>query len=168
MSDTTQLKALRDAARTMRDLPNVADSMIGAYLGIECAADRAIAAIGAAEQPKPCACGGGAGTSGWSHSIHGCHHLPKPPAEQPCAMCVASNCVCHCKLPCSKHSAKAAPVPAPASIPLAQHEAEVAQARREGLREALEAVCATGEGEASRANTAIRRALAEKGGEVGK
>lgn len=35
-----------------------------------------------AEQPKPCACGGGAGTSGWSHSIHGCHHLPKPPADQ--------------------------------------------------------------------------------------
>lgn len=69
----------------------------------------------------------------------------------------------------------------PDSIPLAQHEAALAQARREGLREALalverDRIAAAAHSRDSRdaawnalnlAAAAIR-ALAEKGGEVGK
>lgn len=72
----------------------------------------------------------------------------------------------------------AAPVPPPDSVPREQHEAEVAQARRNGLREALALVERDRMGAAvhstddawSALNLAADgiRALAEKGGEVSK
>lgn len=141
-TDTTQLKALRDA------LPIDTAPNTRAWV------DRAIASLEAAEQP------------------------PAEQTQQP----ARTHCTCAFddvpgEYPCAVHGEEP-------MIPLAQHEAivaavqgQVAEARRDGLREALELV----ERDAKRVGSTWYdcrqiltiaadgiRALAEKGGEVGK
>lgn len=168
MNDTTQLKALRDAWLCEMPTPT-----------LEAALDRAIAAIEAAEQPKPCAgfvCGGyydGPGNL-VPDPGHFTHTAKLGFSECICARCGQPySALCH-QQPSAEHDDQPAPVPPPDSVPREQHEAALAQARREGLREALELV----ERDAKRVGSTWYdcrqiltiaadgiRALAEKGGE---
>lgn len=179
MTDTTQLKALRDAAQVERVTQSTqnsdkADILWLAAMQTVALCDRAIASL----------------------------ENEQPPAEQaqqqhtkPVAKILAFNQLRGDTrgrvewLPYRANEVKAlevgdvlyaAPVPPPDSIPREQHEAALAEARREGLREALELV------ERDRVSASLKsqdsrdaawnalamaadaiRALAEKGGEVG-
>lgn len=224
-TDTTQLKALRDALAS----PRFADDPGGkvTVCGLGALFNAAIASLEAAKQPEPCA---GFVCEGWTNGNVGCTGRHKP-TDDDCHC----NC-CDCKQPKSAHQqpsaeqaeAKlaalkgqepvanagarhlrwlintpaaawshtgvmlyAAPAPPPDSVPREQHEAALAQARREAgwslVGAAQQAVLALGYDTECRIRNAISkdcgcagchrkwakerleaaiRALAEKGGDV--